>query len=1212
VKGHVRAAHEGPTLNAGGSRRYSGRMATAHATSREANGSGAPSHRRIRLAMLFALVALCAMALAPAAQAAPSHAELPGLSKIGATGKGDLTLGSKDILNVTTATGAFEVGQSISGPGITGSARIVKVGVGTLEISIAATETKVEADLTAGSFQNACGVTIDSFGNYYVSSTSVFETSRVRIFDPTGTRITEFDTSEACNLAVDASGRVYITPPGTTPGAITRYSPSEFPPVTTTTYSVDTTLNGTGKLVTTGGASVAVNPSNGNVLASEQFNEVDSVTRTTSGGTLGGTYRLCKKKEPFSECTAGLAPSASGGTVKTALETVYGLGNIASVSGVGAGARVVTFGGALAGKNIEMFCDAELLTPAGSTCASTTTSEGGSRISSYESNGTLVSNTIGTGVAGAVYYGVDVYGANGRIYAVDTAHNNAYIFNPAGTVVLSTITGAEAPGGPFAEMSRATLAVDQANGNVLISDIKAHGVVDEFNAAGKFVDQITHSPAFTEATPADIAVDNSGTANKGNVYVSSGTGPAGKLYAFDTLEPKHTLAVAITPPGSGTVKCNGIACTSEYAEGSSITLEANPESGFVFKEWKSGTGTATACNSSTSPTCTIEITANSTVTAEFKTAGEALTITKDGSGTGTVECEVNSGPAGACLATYPNGTNVKLKVTPDPGSEFKSFAGDCTGAGPCELVMNADKSVTATFDLEQHTLTVTKNGSGTGTVTSSPAGISCDPTCSAPFNHGASVTLTGAPGTNTKPVTWTGCDSVNGSNQCIVAITAAKAVTATFDLEQHTLTVTKNGSGTGTVTSSPAGISCDPTCSAPFNHGASVTLTGAPGANTKPATWTGCDSVNGSNQCIVAITAAKAVTATFALEQHLLTVTKSGTGTGTVTTSPAGITCGATCSANFDHNAIVTLSKAADPGSVFKEWTGACTGSGTCEVTMSEAKSVNAEFSLLQRNLTVNISGTGTGSVTCDTGSGPGACAPSYPDGTTITLAQTPGAHSSFGGWSGCSSEVGGKCVVSSISANKTITATFTAISRTLTISKAGSGSVSCNGGNCTTSYAEGAVVTLTATPAAGSTFAGWSGGGCSGAGNCVVTMNADTAVTATFALIPPLQEEKGKVEIPPTASVSGGKASLKLTCLGGACAGKLKLTAKVKQGKKTKKVVIGQASFSLAAGESKTIKVKLSSAAKKMLNEGKQLKATLSGPGVKDTVKLKPSGGKK
>jgi hypothetical protein len=110
-----------------------------------------------------------------------------------------------------------------------------------------------------------------------------------------------------------------------------------------------------------------------------------------------------------------------------------------------------------------------------------------------------------------------------------------------------------------------------------------------------------------------------------------------------------------------------------------------------------------------------------------------------------------------------------------------------------------------------------------------------------------------------------------------------------------------------------------------------------------------------------------------------------------------------------------------------------------------------------------------------------------------------------------------------------------------------------------------------------------------------------------------PEPEKEGTAKAAATASVSGGKAALKLTCSGGACKGTLKLTAKVKQGKKTKNVVIGKASFSLAAGASKTIKVKLSGPAKQELAKGKTLKAKLSGTGItSSTVKLKPAKKKK
>jgi len=78
---------------------------------------------------------------------------------------------------------------------------------------------------------------------------------------------------------------------------------------------------------------------------------------------------------------------------------------------------------------------------------------------------------------------------------------------------------------------------------------------------------------------------------------------------------------------------------------------------------------------------------------------------------------------------------------------------------------------------------------------------------------------------------------------------------------------------------------------------------------------------------------------------YTLTVSQSGNGTGTVTSSPAGIDCGATCSANFDGDGLVTLTASAGTESVFTGWSGDnCSGTGTCQLSMTEAASVSAAF----------------------------------------------------------------------------------------------------------------------------------------------------------------------------------------------------------------------------------------------------------------------------
>ena len=80
------------------------------------------------------------------------------------------------------------------------------------------------------------------------------------------------------------------------------------------------------------------------------------------------------------------------------------------------------------------------------------------------------------------------------------------------------------------------------------------------------------------------------------------------------------------------------------------------------------------------------------------------------------------------------------------------------------------------------------------------------------------------------------------------------------------------------------------------------------------------------------------------LVSPILSVTTSGTGAGKVTSSPAGIDCGSACSAGYKKGKKVILTPTPERGSVFAGWTGDCTGTGTCSVTMKEDRSVDAAF----------------------------------------------------------------------------------------------------------------------------------------------------------------------------------------------------------------------------------------------------------------------------
>ncbi|HEX6667373.1 MAG TPA: hypothetical protein VF081_12345 [Solirubrobacterales bacterium] len=332
----------------------------------------------------------------------------------------------------------------------------------------------------------------------------------------------------------------------------------------------------------------------------------------------------------------------------------------------------------------------------------------------------------------------------------------------------------------------------------------------------------------------------------------------------------------------------------------------------------------------------------------------------------------------------------------------------------------------------KHKLTVTSNGgTGTGTVTSNPAGVNCGIDCEEEYDEGTEVELLKAAAAGSEFKEWTG--ACTGTGTCKVTMSAAKTVGAKFDLApaaKHKLTVTSNGgTGSGKVTSNPAGIDCGADCEQEYDQGTEVELLKTANAGSEFKEWTG--ACTGTGTCKVTMSAAKTVGAKFDLApkpKFKLTASKSGTGAGTITSNPAGINCGADCEQEYDQGTEVELLKAAAAGSEFKEWTGACTGTGTCKVTMSAAKTVGVKFEAVNHALTVTKAGSGAGSVFSSPAGincGP-TCLVSFKDGTLVTLTAMADAGSTFAGWGGVCSGTG-TCVVT-LSAAKSVTATFNAV----------------------------------------------------------------------------------------------------------------------------------------------------------------------------------------
>ncbi len=569
-----------------------------------------------------------------------------------------------------------------------------------------------------------------------------------------------------------------------------------------------------------------------------------------------------------------------------------------------------------------------------------------------------------------------------------------------------------------------------------------------------------------------------------------------------------TLTVAKGGNGAGQVSSTplgidcGVDCSEAVGFGSTVMLSAVPAMGSTFAGWSGG-----GCSGVGS--CATTVTGATTVTATFTLTTHTLTASKLGTGQGTVTAPGITCGAD-CSEVYDYGTDVTLTAAPAAGSTFGGWlGGGCSGTGTCTVSITAATSVSATFTLTTHQLTVAKAGNGSGVVDSNPSGISCGADCTEIYGFGTSVTLTATPDPGSIFTGWSG-GICSGVAPCNVSISSAATVTATFTLTTHTLTAALSGSGAGSVTANLGTINCPGDCSDPYNYGTVVTLTASAQVGSSFTGWSG-GGCAGTGTCIVTVTAATTVTADFTLGSNSMTVAKAGNGAGSVTSVPAGITCGADCSENFVNGTTVTLTATPAMGSVFSGWSGGgCSGVGTCVVTIAGPVTITATFTLTIHTLTVMPGGNGAGTVTSTpAGINCGAdCTEPYNYNSIVTLTASASPGSTFAGWSGGGCSGTGTCVVT-VTAATTVVPTFTLIAYQLSVSKAGNGAgtvtsspigINC-GADCNEPYNSGTVVTLTAAPAMGSTFNGWSGGGCLGTGTCQITMSAATSVTATFTL---------------------------------------------------------------------------------------------------------------
>ena len=564
-----------------------------------------------------------------------------------------------------------------------------------------------------------------------------------------------------------------------------------------------------------------------------------------------------------------------------------------------------------------------------------------------------------------------------------------------------------------------------------------------------------------------------------------------------------TLTAHANPTAGGTVSPSSV---TSHTEGSKIIVIVNPAEEYQFSEWDgdcSGTGA-----------CAVTMDADKSVTANFAPVFD-LTVSADPADGGIV--------LPRDVTSYVHGTNVTVLAYPAAGYRFSEWSGDCSGNGACAVTIDGDTTVTAQF-IRGVDLTVGANPTDGGTIL--PSGETS-------HNPDAAVTIVATPADGYQFSEWTG--DCSGSGSCVVTMDAAKSVTANFvGVFDLTVTAVPTSGGTvfpGSTTSYAAGdevailarsavgyqfsewsgdcsgdsacvvtmdsdksvtanfkqvfdlaVSVDPAVggtvlprgAASYISGAQVTVLPHPASDYQFSSWSG--DCSGSGACVVVMDGNKAVTANFSRVFDLTVAADLSSG-GFV--FPAGTT-------SYAEGEQVNVTARPSYGYAFSEWDGDCLGSGPCMVTMDGDKTVTASF-IQQFFLTAVASPTEGGTVSPEGTT-------QHAEGTEVAVTASPSEGYGFSGWSGdCS---GTDDCVATMDADKTVTANFfTRLTLTTTAEPSSGGTVSPEG---TTSYDAGTQVTVTATPAAGYNFSGWSGD-CSGDDSCMVTMDGNKSVTAKF-----------------------------------------------------------------------------------------------------------------
>ncbi|MCA0375758.1 MAG: Ig-like domain-containing protein [Gemmatimonadetes bacterium] len=704
------------------------------------------------------------------------------------------------------------------------------------------------------------------------------------------------------------------------------------------TVRVDASGNGSGVITAnSGGIDCAASNAVSSGSCSGNYPDGTVVTLTaspTNGSTFGGWSGACTGTTPTCTVTASAALTTTARFDR--------LGSLVIAAGAGNGTGAITS------------------SPAGLNCAVVNGAASGTCAVDFPV-GTSVTLTA-TAAAGHVLnaWGAACAQAAGATCTVNVSagQNTASVGFTAPvslSVALSGTGGGQVSGGPIA----CTLANNTTTG--------------------------TCSANVPRGVPVTLTATPDGTSDfTGWSGACSGTGsctvtPQQAASVSAAFKRKQvTLTVTAGGPGGGSLAVSaGNACVvSEGAGdqtctylvdvGTTVTLGATPGTYQRFTGW-SGACTGTG-------SCSVLVDQARSVRGAFTRRQVTLTLIANGPGGGSVTTNtgltcivVDGGPARTCTQLVDAGRVVQLAGSAAQYGVFGGFTGSCSGINTCQLLPDQqDLTVTAGFTRRQVTVTLTITGSGAGSIAPgalTPCAVSENSAgrfCTWQVDAGKPLTFTATPtGSVMQFDGFTG--DCSGTNPCTVTPDQPVAIGASFARRTVLLSLTLNGTGSGSVQVNalpPCTISANSTptlCTRTVPMGLPVTLTATPTTHFSFTGFTG-DCATVTNVCTFTPLSAAAVTGTFSPLMVNITLSRAAGagGVGSILMGVGNQRCNITltgtsgnCVLSVQSGTTVTLNVDPSIGNGLLTWGGACLsfgGSNACTITPTANTQVTAQM----------------------------------------------------------------------------------------------------------------------------------------------------------------------------------------------------------------------------------------------------------------------------